>query len=191
MRSIRPALTALSLAALLVLSGCGNNTLKETAAKSDGGSSTGVQKAKGYPNQTMSACDILSREVATSLLGSVGQDSPPVPGTNSADVNVSSCVRANAVATLDQARSVSLLMRIAMTPTGARTNASAFSPGSVPGGAQDVLGIGQQAFWNPALGQLNILKDGNWYIVSSGPIDPRKHTLADSAKLAKAIIDKL
>jgi hypothetical protein len=191
MRSIRPALTAVCLAALLVPTGCGNSTIKESAAKSDAGSSTSDQLPKGYPNQLRTACEILSREVATSMLGSVGEDSPPVPDTSSADVKVSSCVRANAVATLDQARSVSLLMRIARTGTGAQTNASAFAPGSVPGGAQDVLGIGQQAFWNPALGQLNILDNGNWYIVSSGPIDPRKHTLTDSAKLAKAIVDKL
>jgi hypothetical protein len=190
MSSIRHALFATGLAALLALNGCGSaDPTKEVAATSDDSS---AQKSSGdYPTQKKSACEVLSVEVAKSLLGSVGDETAPVPDTGSADITVSTCVRANAVAGSDKAPSVSLLMRVAKSATGATSNEAVFAKGSLPSNAEVVDGYGEQAFWNPAYGQLNILKDGNWYILSSGPIDPTKHTLAETSELADAIIDQL
>ena len=187
MRSIRPALVAVGLAALLALGGCGQT--KPTAAKTDSGSSSPADTS--YPTQTRKACDVLTAEIAKSLLGSVAAAAPPVPVADSDAVLVTTCVRANAVTGLDKTRSLSLLMRVAKSKVGATANESVFSSASLPTGAQNVSGYGDHAFWNPAYGQLNILKNGNWYILSSGLIDPRKHTLPDAEKLADKIIDKL
>ena len=54
-----------------------------------------------------------------------------------------------------------------------------------------MTGYGEQAFWNPAFGQLSILNEGNWYILAAGPINTRQRTLADAKKLADAIKDRL
>jgi hypothetical protein len=161
---------------------------QSSAATSDGSS---AQKSSGnYPNQKKSACDILTTDIAKTLLDSVGDETAPVPDSSSADIAVSTCVRTSAVAGA-KSDSVSLLMRVAKTATGATSNESVFAEGALPSNAEPVRGYGEQAFWNPAFGQLNVLAKGNWYILSSGPIDPAKHTLADTSELADAILDRL
>jgi hypothetical protein len=192
MGSIRHALAAVGVAALLTLHGCGGTaTPKEVAPTSDDGSSTsGTTTDTNYPTQKQQACEILTQRIAKSVLGSVGEGVAPPPETSNAEVSVTSCVRANAVAGLDQTRSVSLLMRVAKSVTGAQGNESVFQAGSLPSGAQEVTGYGDAAFWNPSFGQLNILEGGNWYILASGPIDPKKHTLAETKNLADAMIDR-
>jgi hypothetical protein len=192
MTSIRHVATGLGLAALLALSGCGAATeTTDTAAKTDIGSSPAAQTTPDYPTQAKKACEVLTADIAKTLLGSVGDESAPAPDPGSAGVNVSSCVRANTVVGFDKTRSVSLLMRVATSQTGAESNESVFTTGSLPTGAQQVDGYGDKAFWNPAFGQLNIFENGNWYILSSGQIDPRTHTLADTLKLADALKSQL
>ncbi len=194
-RATRGQLVAAGSAALLALAGCGNgaeppkgsSTASSTATPSESES----VDATTYPTQKKKACQVLSVSVAKSILGDVGPASAPPPAATSKDVRVTSCVRANTLAGLDKARSVSLLMRVATDSDGARSNASVFSVGSRPDAAQTVEGYGEQAFWNPAFGQLNILAHGNWYILSVGPVDPKKHSLAETEKLADAIKDQL
>jgi len=192
---IRHALMAVGIAALLALSGCGaTNASKEVAATTEDGPPDAAPdpgEDTNYPTQTNEACEVLTQEIAKSILGSVGEAAQPPPSTSTEDVKITSCVRANAAASLDSPRSVSLLMRVATSVTGARGNESVFVSGSLPSGAMEVPGYGQAAFWTPAFGQLNILENGNWYILASGPIDPREHTLAETKTLADAIIDRL
>ncbi len=188
MGSISPA-TALVLTAL-VLSGCGNTaSTTEKPAATHGSAST--KPAPGYPTQTKNACDILTQEVAKSLLGSVADASRAPAVTRSADLTVSTCARANAAADLKRSVSVSLLLRAAQTKVGATSNEMVFAADALPAGATVITGYGDKAFWNPGFGQLNILRRGNWYILSSGSIDPEKHTLAQTRKLADAILDQL
>ncbi len=193
MGSIRHALTAAGIVMLLALGGCGGSAApKEVAPTGDeGASASGTTGDTELPTQKKQACAVLTQEIAKSVLGSVGEETPPPPENSNDDVSVTSCVRANAVTGLDRPMSVSLLMRVAKSVTGAKANESVFQAGGLPSGAMEVSGYGDAAFWNPTFGQLNILKGGNWYIVSSGPIDPKKHTLEGTKPLADAIIGQL
>ena len=195
MRWTRHALATGGLAALLALIGCGGTPKTEqvSAGREESSPEAALDAGAGtdYPTQAKKACDVLTRDVARSVLGSVGEEPPPAPATSTEDLTVTSCVHANPAASLKTPRSVSLLMRGATSVTGAKSNESVFVSGSLPSGAQEVTGYGQAAFWNPAFGQLNILKDGNWYILAAGPIDPGKHTLAETKTLADAIVDQL
>ncbi len=187
MRPIGPAATAALMSGLLVLAGCGG----------DGdGSSGGDGDADGagstsYPTQTKSACDVLTVRVARGLLGSVARQASPAPDAGSGAVTVSTCTRTNRATNVRKARTASLLMRVAKTETGAKSNETVFDSSSIPKGARMVEGYGEKAFWNPAYGQLNILERGNWYILAVGPVDPQKHTLKETEKLADAIADEL
>jgi hypothetical protein len=60
-----------------------------------------------------------------------------------------------------------------------------------PAGAVSLKGYGDQAFWDPALGQLNILKGQYWAIISagSGPLDQRQPDLP--RKIADIIMKRL
>ncbi len=188
MNAIRRATMIVGVTTLLAVSGCGGTSKKDDVVASDG-TSADTKKASELPTQAKTACDLLTQEVAKSVLGSVAGEAGPAQDNRSADIALSSCVRANNVARLDQARSASLIMRVARTETGSQSNAAAFEPAALPGGAQSVSGYGDKAFWNPTLGQLSILDDHNWYVLSIGPTNPAKHTLADAEKLADAIKD--
>ena len=141
------------------------------------------------PHAAKSACDILTQRVARSVLGGVAEQAEPVAESGSASVRISSCVRVSSLSELDRSGAVSLVMRVAHTRAGADANAEAFEPGAAPKSGEVVTGYGEKAFWNPTVGQLNILSQGNWYVLASGPIDPSKHTLKGTRKLADALAD--
>lgn len=190
MGSTRRGVAAIGLAALLALTACGGGngggTEKDTSSKSDGGS-----EDRSYPTQTAKACDVVTEKVTKDLLGSVGPESPATPDVDSPDIRVSTCIRVNAASGVSTTRSVSLVMRVAESETGASSNEAVFASGARPAGAQEVSGYGEEAFWAPTMGQLNILNKGNWYILTSGPLDTTKSKLADTQKLADALADKL
>lgn len=188
MTSIQPAVLAAGLAALLTLSGCGKSAAPEQAASNDTNSAA---KTTSYPTQPKKACEILTQRIATSLLGGLTESAGPIRETGSASVRISSCVRTSSLNKIDKSGAVSLVVHVAQTSAGAQTNAEAFDPDALPRSAQEVLGYDEKAFWDPTLGQLNILHEGNWFILASGPIDPTKHTLAQTKKLAAAVADDL
>lgn len=185
MGSVRRTATVVVLAGMLAVTGCGGDD-------EDGGSSASGEGAdRSYPTQEMSACEVLTAEVARAAIGKLAPENSPAPEAGSDEVTVSSCTRVNKADDVRDSRSASLLMRVAESDQGARSNEVVFDSSSLPQGAEEVSGYGEQAFWNPEFGQLNILEGGNWYILSVGPLDPEKHTLAETEKLADAIIDDL
>ncbi len=194
MGPVRRSFATLGLAALLAICGCGFGSGDETPKNVSGSTTTqdaGTPGTRSYPTQTSKACDVLTARAAKEVLGTLGPVSTPPPANSTSDVRVSSCVRSNALTAEDRAESASLLMRVARTARGAQSNAAVFASGSRPRGSKNVTGYGEQAFWNPAFGQLSILNEGNWYILAAGPINTRQRTLADAKKLADAIKDKL
>jgi hypothetical protein len=187
----RSVAAAAFLSALLALAGCGGDGDGDGESGGSSGDGAGSSSSESYPTQTKSACEVLTVEVARQLLGSVSRAASPAPEAGSDDVTVSTCTRTNRATSVTEARTASLLMRVAETGTGAKSNEAVFASSSLPKGAEEVEGYGEKAFWNPAFGQLNILEGGNWYILSVGPIDPKKHTLDETEKFADAIIDDL
>jgi hypothetical protein len=189
---LRHAPVLVALLALLSLAGCG----------SDGGSATGggtgpavtspeddQQGSTSYPTQARKACDVLTEAIAQKLLGQVSPATTPSQGTSSDDISVSTCVRTSTDTSVAKSASATLLMRVARNATGAQGNRAVFD--APPPGAHEVEGYGDKAFWNPAFGQLNILSDGNWYILTLGPIDQKLHTLEQTRKLADALKDSI
>ncbi len=141
------------------------------------------------------ACEVLTESVAKQVLGDGATKGDTSAGNASTDdVSVSNCTYTLKPSTggsgLQQVQNTSvagLLVRSAKSKVGADSNKSVFA--NKPSGAEDVSGYGDQAFWNPQYGQLNILKGGNWYIISQytgvnstkGTIDQAK-ALADAMK---------
>ena len=195
MGSVQRTFATLGAAVLLASTGCGfgsgDDTPQNVAGSTAPSQDASATDTRSYPTQTNNACDVLTARAAKEVLGTVGAVSTPPPSNASAHVDVSSCVRSNALSAADQAESASLLMRVARSARGAQGNAAVFASGSRPAGSQEVAGYGEKAFWNPAFGQLSILNEGNWYILAAGPINPKQRSLEDAKKLADAIEDKL
>ena len=120
----------------------------------------------------INACDLLTEDVAKIILGDLAKNGElPAGQAVTKDIAVSDCVYTaridpSAPVSLANTKGVSLLIRSAKTSKGVDSNNDQFGAFK-PSGVQDVEAIGDNAFFNPEFGQLNVLKDGNWYIVNS------------------------
>lgn len=148
-------------------------------------------------SQLAKACDILTEDIAKSVLGgTVSKGDEAGSATSSSDdIAVSQCsytqVSGETVVSADSVRSANLLIRSARTETGKQANYDAFSEGKTPQNVEIVEGYGTKAFWNPDFGQLNVFDEGNWYIIEFGSTIPSSRTLNDTKNFANTIVDKL
>lgn len=141
------------------------------------------------------ACDVLTDSVATQVLGAGATKGDTSAGNaSSADVTVSNCAYTlksttggSALAQVQGTHAAGLLVRAAKSQTGADSNKAQFGSAK-PSGVEDVSGYGDKAYWNPQFGQLNILKNGNWYILTNYVgTNPTKGTLDQAKQLADAL----
>ena len=141
------------------------------------------------------ACDVLTDAVAQQVLGTGATKADTTAGNaSSSDVSVSNCnytykpvTTGSALEQVQSTHAAGLLVRAAKTKTGVDSNKAVFGP-QKPAGVQDVSGYGDQAYFNPQYGQLNILKGGNWYILSNYVgVNPTKATLDQVKQLADAL----
>ena len=145
------------------------------------------------------ACDVLTDSVATQVLGAGATKGDTAAGSASSDdVSVSNCAytlkAVNGGSVLEQVQgthAAGLLVRAAKSQTGAESNKGQFGSAK-PAGVENVSGYGDSAYWNPQFGQLNILKGGNWYILSNYVgTNPTKGTLDQAKQLADALKSNL
>lgn len=133
------------------------------------------------------ACRFLTKEKAAELLGTsatLGQEPSP---SNSDDLKVTNCVYNNNAGNFKDIVSVSMLVRSPLTKTGAESNAETFADASIVGDAA-VNGYGEKAMWNTTTGQLNILKDKSWIIITFGKVQANTRTLDDAKKAADLLL---
>lgn len=78
-------------------------------------------------------------------------------------------------------------MRSALSDSGASSNKAVFGAG-IPEGSDKVTGYGEEAYLTSPLGQLNVLKDNNWIIISNGPTKLRDNTLTKAQQVADVTV---
>jgi hypothetical protein len=148
--------------------------------------STASSEEKKTTFTTLEACKLLSKEKAESILGTsatLGQEPSP---NNSADLKVTNCVYNN-TGNFQDIVSISMLVRSPITQAGADSNTKTFTNTSLVGDMA-VEGYGEKATWNSSTGQLNVLKDKNWIIVSLGKAQPTSRTLDTTKKAADILL---
>ena len=173
-------------AALLISRG--NNSVKVT------NTSTGQLQEVKTGNAAfvaVDACDVLTENVAKQILGDGATKGDTSAGNVSSDaVSVSNCiysVKIDPNATkANNTKGVSVLARGAKTQIGADSNKAQFGSAK-PAGVLDVSHVGDQAFYNPNFGQLNVLKTSNWYIVSNYSGSATTGTIESDTQLAKLL----
>lgn len=140
------------------------------------------------------ACDILTKEVAQDLVKNINQSNVNSSETKSNDILVSQCTYTQTQMqnkkTTQKLQTVSLLARSALTKQGADSNSAIFGE-NTPIGSKKIGGYGDAAFWSPATGQLNILKNQNWYILTVGVNEAKNRSLSETQKFANKIKDQL
>lgn len=172
---------------LVVVAGAGYFAVKKDSPKDNSSQEIMVTK---------NACDILTEETVKTILGESTSkaDASNNADASSDDIALSQCVYSES---LDQGnispqtqQSASLLVRSPKTEAGRQANTAVFVSGAMPQGADEVDGYGEKAFWNTDFGQLNILKEGNWYILEFGVSVPTNRNLEDTKKFADVVINK-
>lgn len=154
----------------------------------------GESKAGDKELIVVKACDVLTEKVAKEILGEGAKKSDLATGdTSSDDINVSNCIYSAEIdpgaIKATNLKGVSILARSAKTSTGAESNKAVFDE-QKPSGVTDVDGIGDDAYFNPEFGQLNVLKGNNWYIVTNYVGSPTKASLEDDKTLAEMLTFK-
>jgi hypothetical protein len=139
------------------------------------------------------ACKIFSLADAKQVLGDSAKGGNSGPAVSSEDMSVSACSYtqdSGSNAPVSTSKAASLKVSATKSGAGITSNQNQFGPAK-PSGAQQVTGYGDDAFWDAQYGQLNILKNNRWYILSSGPITPADRTLDQAKQLADLLIDKM
>lgn len=141
------------------------------------------------------ACDVLTLAAAQAVLGNDLEKGDTSAGNVSTDdVSVTNCVYSTKAAStgtiqerLASNKNVGVLARSGKTKAGADSNKAPFTSAK-PAGVEDISGYGDQAYFNPKTGQVNILKGGNWYILTyKAGTGATQSTLAELKPLADAI----
>jgi hypothetical protein len=139
------------------------------------------------------ACTIFSLADAKQLLGDNAKGGSNPVSESSSDFDVSTCTYTQDQgnnAPVASRKSATLQVQAPKTDIGIASNQREFGP-LRPTNAEDVAGYGDQAYWDPEHGQLNILKNNIWYILSFGPSTPAGRTLDQAKQLADLISAKL
>lgn len=157
-------------------------TPEQTSQSSTGPSNT---PAPGKPSK---ACDILTPEVATSVLGAGAKasDSNNEAPKDADHTIITTCTYSS----LDGTKSASLLMRVAKDAEGSAHDKEQFGIYK-PANAETVDGYGDSAYWDANFRQLNILKGTTWYIITNGPTEVSSRTLEQAKQLGSQILTKL
>lgn len=135
------------------------------------------------------ACDLLTLTEAKELLGASTLQTTNTPPTQSGDITVSQCGFADGTPDKDNMVIAAVVVRSGINDKGVQQNITDFSGAQSQQSVEAVTGVGGSAFYSPELGQLNILKDRDWIILSFGVgSTPQANTLEDAVALAKKVI---
>lgn len=163
---------------------------KNSKSHNDNTSDSGTQAVTKKTPSAKDACSIFTLADAKLLLGTDAKGGENGVSTSSEDLSVSTCTYTDSDTPASTSQSATLLVRAPKTEKGITSNHNEFGP-LKPTGVQDVPGYGDSAYWDAEHGQLNILKNNNWYILSNGPVTPGDRTLDQTTKLADILISKL
>lgn len=141
--------------------------------------------------QPTKACELFTQDEANKLMGVTAIHSnvqQPVASSNTA---VSRCGYADGNADTTAMRVVAIMVRSGLNDKGVEQNRTDFRAAAKVGdqGIETVKAIGDEAFFNPVRGQLNVLKGRDWLILSYGTgASPESNTLEDVTALARYVV---
>ncbi|HET9721593.1 MAG TPA: hypothetical protein VFP32_01000 [Candidatus Saccharimonadales bacterium] len=139
------------------------------------------------------ACDIFTLADAKKLLGDNAKGGQSTPDKSSSDLSVSTCsytADSGSNAPVSSNNSASLTVRTPSSSAGTQVGQKEFDYPPAPQD-QKVTGYGDDAYWDAQTGQLNILKNNIWYVLSYGPATPADRTLTQTEQLANLLTGKL
>lgn len=135
------------------------------------------------------ACTLLTKDEAKELLGGNVIDTNKNAVTVTQTRATSKCSYSDDNVT--NMAVIGLAVRSAVTKAGVEENKQDFAASKQANQVEIVDGIGDEAFYLPANGQLNILKGRAWLLITYGVGDDKStYTLENAKKVATKVIDE-
>ncbi len=149
-----------------------------------------VQSSK--PNivyQPAKACELLNISDAQSLMGTATFNSQNRAPVVSGDLATSNCGYTDGNTDTENLIVAAIMVRSAINDNGNEQNRTEFKAGRPSKNIQVIDGVGDSAYFNENLGQLNILDGNNWIILSYGlGSEPQANTIEQVLELANVVI---
>lgn len=141
--------------------------------------------------QPVRACDLFTTAEAHTLLGKnvIGNVADPVV---SGDTAVSKCSFSSLMSDQNAIMVAAVAVRSAVTDAGVTKNSADFDTDAKEAGNEPVADLGDKAYFNPSLGQLNFISRHQWIIISYGQgTAPETNTLEKDTELAHIVLGHL
>lgn len=180
------------LALVFVLAAAGAVVLADRGFKKHGDNTVSTVPPPGKTASQNRACRLLTLGEAKQLIQDAVKSNQNPVYQSSPDLEVSTCMYSEQAPSIAAAgrKSASLLVRYPKTSKGALSNRNEFGP-LRPAAVQTVEGYGDSAYWDPDHGQLNILKNDTWYVLSYGQAAPSARTLDQAKQLADLLAGQI
>jgi hypothetical protein len=142
-----------------------------------------------YP--PVAACELFTDEEASELLGEnavISTSTAPVVSGNTA---TSRCGYTDGNPQIQDMIVAAMTVRSGVNDNGVEQNKTEFAANRASDTVDAVENIGDSAYFNRELGQLNVLNGRDWIILSYGVgEEPTANTLDDALKFAKIIVNQ-
>ncbi len=137
------------------------------------------------------ACDVFTEAEAKQLLGATiykpNDGAPEITGS----IAYSSCGYSDVNPDQNNMKVAAVSIRYGINDVGVARNKKEFITGKPTTNVQDVTNVGDAAYFNKSLGQLDVLLDGGkrWMVISYGiGNSPASNTVEDALSLARLVI---
>lgn len=140
--------------------------------------------------QPTNACDLLTPVKAQDLLGEKVISVDTKGAAVSGDIAISKCSYTDSSETQDQMLVAAIAVRSGVNDAGVQKNKTDFAASQSNKTVEAVTDLGDSAYFNPVIGQLNILDGRRWIIVSYGiGASPETNTIDKAIELANTVLD--
>lgn len=139
--------------------------------------------------QPISACSLLNHAEAKALLGDDAIDNNNNQATVSGNRAVSKCAYTGGSVTT-VSNNIAVAVKSAVNDQGVQDNKDDFAISREANKVELVSGVGDEAFYTPANGQLSVLYGRIWILISFGTgTDVSTYTLENALKVADKVLD--
>jgi hypothetical protein len=144
-----------------------------------------------YQYRPISACDLITDADATELIGSKTLNNVTPPVING-DTATSKCTYSDTNLDSKAVTVLALALLSGLNDQGTNQIRNDFNVNKPKEGIADITNLGDQAYFNVAKGQLNMLKDRTWFIISFGFGEtPELNDQAKATNVAKKVLSRL
>jgi hypothetical protein len=139
--------------------------------------------------QPIKSCSLLTPAKAEQLLGDKVINTEKNDPVISGDTAISKCAYSDENPDQNSMAVAAIAVRSAINDNGIAQTKADFAASKPKTGIEIVSGVGDSAYFNQQNGQLNVLKDREWLIVSYGVgSEPETNTVEKAVQLVKLVL---